>query len=245
MSELQTLKCYLNQLPATILQLLDVSPPLETIPEPVEPILNRYQGVERISINMIDNFGLFEITYLKPEFLIKNSEVMLLLSTKNPYTLGVFHQLFYGGFDVEPNGFHLLKYLNENSKTSCFIARKKDLERYSAETNSIPKDTDMATWIESAKAINSYDLSLMHYLDFENLHKQQQQLKQRTPEELIEKLINRTDKWILSNYKQLRNNSLMVILGDHGRSKLDLEYSGKIAQWREASVPIAIFIKKK
>ena len=42
----------------------------------------------------------------------------------------------------------------------------------------------------------------MHYLDFENLHKQQQALKQRTPEELIDKLILRTDKWILSNYKQ-------------------------------------------
>ncbi len=84
----------------------------------------------------------------------------------------------------------------------------------------------------------------MHYLDFENLHKQQQQLKQRTPEDLIEKLLNRTDKWILSNYKQLRKNSLMIIIGDHGRAKLNLEYSGKIAQWREASVPIAIFIKK-
>jgi hypothetical protein len=36
----------------------------------------------------------------------------------------------------------------------------------------------------------------------------------------------------------------MIIIGDHGRSKLNLEYSGKIAQWREASVPIAIFIKK-
>ena len=79
---------------------------------------------------------------------------------------------------------------------------------------------------------------------FENLHKQQQRLRQRTPEDLIEKLINRTDKWILSNYKQLRSNSLMIIIGDHGRVKLDLEYSGKIAQWREASVPIAILIRK-
>ena len=84
----------------------------------------------------------------------------------------------------------------------------------------------------------------MHYQDVENLHKQQQRLKQRTPEDLIEKLILRTDKWILGNYKQLRNNSLMIILGTHGRAKLDLEYSGKIAQWREASVPVAIFIRK-
>ncbi|MFX1365264.1 MAG: hypothetical protein ACFFCE_16930 [Promethearchaeota archaeon] len=244
MSELQTIKCYLNQLPATILKLLDVEPPHGTIPEAVQQILDLYQGIERISINLIDNFGLFEITYLKPHFMITNSEVMLLLSTKNPYTLGVLHQLIYGGFEIEPNGFHLLKTIESAGKTSCFIGRKKDLERYDGGTKSIPKDTDMATWVESAKAINTHQLSWMHYLDFENLHKQQQQLKQRTPEDLIEKLINRTDKWILSNYKQLRSNSLMIIIGDHGRVKLNLEYSGKIAQWREASVPIAILIRK-
>ena len=244
MSELQTLKCYMNQLPATLLKLLNIDPPHGIVPEPVQQILDLYQGIERISINLIDNFGLFEITYLKPQFMIANSEVMLLLSTKNPYTLGVFHQIMFGGFEIEPNGFHVLRYLNEGGKKSCFIARKKDSERYDGGTLSIPKETDMATWVESAKAINKYDLSWMHYLDFENLHKQQQRLKQRTPENLIEKLINRTDKWILSNYKQLRKNSLMIILGDHGRSKLNLEYSGKIAQWREASVPIAIFIRK-
>jgi hypothetical protein len=244
MSELQTLKCYLTQLPATILKLLGIDPPQNTIPEPVQEIVEKYQGVQRISINMIDNFGLFEITYHKPQFMITNSEAMLLLSTENPYTLGVFHQLMYGGFEVEPNGFHLLKYLNEHGKKSCFIARKKDLARYSAGTHSISKDTDMSTWVESAKTINNYELSWMHYLDFENLHKQQQALKQRTPEDLIEKLILRTDKWILSNFKQLRDNSLMIILGDHGRVKLNLEYSGKIAQWREASVPIAILMRK-
>jgi len=244
MSELQTIKAYLNQLPATLLKLLDIEPPHGTIPEPVQHILELYQDIERISINLIDNFGLFEITYLKPQFMITNSEVMLLLSTKNPYTLGVLHQIIYGGFNIEPNGFHLLKAINNAGKTSCFIGRKKDLDRYDGGTKSIPKDTDMSTWVESAKAINTHHLSWMHYLDFENLHKQQQKLKQRTPEDLIEKLINRTDKWILGNYKQLRPNSLMIIIGDHGRVKLNLEYSGKIAQWREASVPIAILIRK-
>ncbi len=244
MSELQTLKCYMNQLPATILKLLNIDPPSNTIPEPVQQIIEQYKGIERISINLIDNFGLFEITFFKPSFMITNSELMALLSTKNPYTLGVLHQLMFGGFEVEPNGFHLLKAIKDAGKTSCFIGRKKDLDRYDGGTKSIPKDTDMSTWVESAKAINTHDLSWMHYLDFENLHKQQQQLRQRTPEDLIEKLINRTDKWILSNYKQLRPNSLMIIIGDHGRVKLDLTFSGKIAQWRQASVPIAILIKK-
>jgi hypothetical protein len=244
MSELKTIKSYLTQLPATILKLLDVEPPRNQIPGPIEEIIDLYKGVRRVTINLVDNFGLFEITYFKPKFLITNSEIMVLLSTKNPYTLGVLHQIMYGGFDVDPNGFHFLRYLKNHGKESCFIARKKDAERYDGGTRSIPKESDMATWVESAKAINKYDLSWMHYLDFENLHKQQKRLKRQPPEDLIEKLINRTDKWILSNYKQLRKGSLMIILGDHGRAKLDLEYSGKIAQWREASVPIAIFIGK-
>ncbi|MFW9882305.1 MAG: hypothetical protein ACFFG0_55290, partial [Candidatus Thorarchaeota archaeon] len=93
--ELQTIKCYMNQLPATIMKLLDIKPPIGVIPEAVQQILDLYQGIERISINLIDNMGLFEITYMKPEFMIKQSEFMLLLSTKNPYTLGVLHQLIY------------------------------------------------------------------------------------------------------------------------------------------------------
>lgn len=244
MSALESTKAYLNQLPATILKILGIKPPLETIPKPIDSIVERYKEVERISINLIDNFGLFEITYFKPRFIITHSEVMVLLSTQNPYTLGVLHQLMFGGFEVEPNGFHFLKYINEHDKESCFVARKKDLKRYDGGTLSKPKDSDMSTWIESARAINKYDLSWMHYLDFENLHKKQQRLQRRTPEELIEKLINRTDKWIKNNYKQLRKGSLMIILGDHGRSKLNFEYSGKIAKWREASVPVAVFISK-
>jgi len=244
MSELQTIKCYLDQIPSTFIKLLGIDPPSGIIPEPVKEVVDLYQGIERISVSIIDNFGLFELTFNKPEFMITNSQVMLLLSTKNPYTLGVLHQMMYGGFEFEPSGFHLLRYLNEHGKKSCFVGRKKDIERYDGGTHSIPKDSDMATWVESAKVINNFEMSWMHYLDFENLHKQQQALRQRTPEDLIDKLILRTDKWILGNYKQLRNNSLMVILGDHGRVKLNLEYSGKIAQWREASVPIAIIIRK-
>jgi len=243
MSEFDTIKCYMTQLPATLIKLLGIEPP-SGITQPVQAIIDQYTDIERISINLIDNFGLFELTYMKPQFLITQSEKMLLLSTKNPYTLGVLHQIIFGGFENKPNGFHLFKFLNANEKKTCFVARKKDLDRYDGGTQSIPKDTDMSTWVESAKVINTNDFSWMHYLDFENLHKQQQRLKQRTPETLIEKLINRTDKWILSNYKQLRKNSLMVVIGDHGRSKLNLEYSGKIAQWREASVPIAIFMRK-
>ncbi len=48
MSELQTLRGYLNQLPATFLKLFNVEPPLNVIPEPIQPILDLYQDIERI-----------------------------------------------------------------------------------------------------------------------------------------------------------------------------------------------------
>ena len=96
MSEFENFKCYLNQLPATLLKLLGVAPPTDVIAEPVDQIVSKYEGIDRIVINMVDNFGLFEVTYMKPKFMITNSEIMALLSTKNPYTLSMLHQIMYG-----------------------------------------------------------------------------------------------------------------------------------------------------
>ena len=42
------------------------------------------------------------------------------------------------------------------------------------EPHSIPKTSDMNTWIEAAKVINRYDLSWLHYLDFEELYRSRQ-----------------------------------------------------------------------
>lgn len=239
MSELEQYEGLLPALPATIMKILGCEPP-SAIPSPMEQIVNRFPDVRRIILVMFDNLGLFEITYYKPQFIIEKSDAFLLLSTKNPYTLGVFHQLMYGGFEEEPNGFHLLRSLNAAEKTTAFVARKKDLERYDGNTTSIKKNSDMNTWIEAAKVINRYDLSLIHFLDFESLYRR----KRQTPEELIEKLIKRTDKWMLSMYKQARSKSLMVILGNHGRYRINLDYQGKIAEWRKASVPVAVMMYK-
>ncbi len=242
--ELPTLEGNLPSLASTILSLLDVQPPA-SVPPPIQSIVDYFKprGVNRIVLNILDNFGLFETTYYKPEFLISQSDALLLLATENPYTLGVFHQLFFGGFDHN-SGFHLLQELNKNEKPTIFVGRKKDIERYDQGTASIPKSDDMKTWIEAAKVINRHSLSILHYLDFEQLYRRRGG-QQRTPEELIQKLIKRSDKWFLSNFKQLRSKSLMIVLGNHGRYKIDLQYQGKVAQWRAASVPLAIFLYKE
>ncbi|MBN2156139.1 MAG: hypothetical protein JW776_08850 [Candidatus Lokiarchaeota archaeon] len=239
MSELTTWEGLLPAMPATILSLLNVEQP-NFIPPPILPMIETFRDIRRITMVVIDNLGLFEITYYKPEFLIQNAAAFVLLSTKNPYTLGVFHQLLFGGF--EPKGFHLLRKLNEAGLQTCFIGRPKDVNRYNGKTNTIPKDSDMSTWIEAAKSINKNSFTLLHFLDFENLHRQ----KRGSPEELIEKLIKRTDKWLLSLYKQMRSKTLMLVLGNHGRYRIDdISYSGKIAEWRKASVPIAVVAYKE
>ena len=240
MSELEHFEESLVSLPATFLKILSCNPP-STIPPYIDKLVKKFSSVERIIFILIDNLGLFEITYYKPQFIIEKADAMVLLHTKNPYTLGVLHQLMFGGFEVEPNGFHLLKELNKQGKKTVIIGRERDLVRYDGKTTSIKKDTDMATWVEAAKVINRYEFSLIHFLDFEALYRS----KRQTPEELIEKLIRRTDKWILSMHKQARTNSLFVILGNHGRKQIDLNYQGKIAEWRKASVPVAVLIHKK
>lgn len=245
MSEMPMLEGLLTSLPATILKLLNVDiPPM--IPGPMANMVDLFapKGVDRVVMVMIDNFGLFETTYYKPEFLISAADALVLLSTQNPYTLGVFHQMMYGGFDHK-NGFHMLQHLNNHQKSSVFVGREKDLKRYDGGTSSIPKSNDMAVWIEAAKVNNRHNLSWLHFLDFEEIYQSKRKTGAATPEELIQKLIKRTDKWILSMYKQLRSKSLMIVLGNHGRYKIDLNYQGKIAEWRAASVPLAICFYKE
>ncbi len=243
--EMPTLEGLLTAFPATILELLNVESPVH-LPPSIQPVIDLFRSkgpIERIVINMIDNFGLFEITYYKPQFLISTADALVLLSTSNPYTLGTLHQMLFGDFKFEKNNFHLLKYLESVGKSSVFVGRKKDTARYGANYG-IAKSNDMATWIEAAKVINRHDLTFLHYLDFEEIYQQKRRTGAANPEELIQKLIKRTDKWILSSWKMLKRRSLMLVIGNHGRYKIDLNYQGKVAQWRTASVPLALFMYK-
>ena len=207
--EMPTLEGHLASMPATILQLLGVAPPPH-IPGPIEPILNlfRERPIERIVINQISNFGLFEITMAKPEFMISTANCLTLLNTQNPYLLGMYHQMMFGGFEYEPNGFNLLKYMKQNNKATVMVGRDKELKRYDGQTVSIGKQTDMATWIEAAKLINRYDLTWLNFLDFDDIYTNKQKTGASNPEELLDKLIRRSDKWFLSMFKQLRKHGL-------------------------------------
>jgi len=173
--EMPTLEGMMTSLPATFLQLLNVSTP-EFLPPPIQPLLNLFgtKKIERIIINLIDQFGLFEITMTKPPFLISQADALVLLSTSNPYLHGVLFNTFFGSFEYESNGFHLLRYLQQSGKSTVVVGRERDIKRYHGGTPSISKPTDMATWIEAAKVINRHDLSILHYLDFEESYSKKQ-----------------------------------------------------------------------
>ena len=136
MSDLLSYEAQLPQIPATLINLLGVNPP-DHIPGPIPEITGMFGQVDRIQVVLIDNFGLFETTMYKPAFLIEYSNALVLLATQNPYTLGVLQQIMYGGFDREPNGFHMFRYLNQNERETVMISRKKDLDRYSGQTNAV------------------------------------------------------------------------------------------------------------
>jgi hypothetical protein len=246
-AEMPTYELDLDRLPATFLDILGVPVPSD-IPPAMKELSAKFKA-ERIVFALFDNLGLFELSQYKPQFLIEMSNALALLSTKNPYTLGVMHQILYGGLfpkighPYKPNGFHLLKYLNENGHKTTMIGRPKDLRRYSGNTEERVKDSDMATWVEAARVINTYSMSWLHFLDFEGLAEQARQRGQDL-DELVKRLLLRTDKWMVSMFRQLRNGTLLVICGDHGRYKINVSGEDKVAQMRAASVPVAVFIKK-
>lgn len=237
----------LDRLPATFLDVLGVPVP-GGIPAPIAEISQPFKA-ERIVFALFDNLGLFELSQYKPSFLIEYSNALCLLNTQNPYTLGVIHQVLYGGllpkvgFPYQPNGFHLFKYLNDNGLKTTMIGRPKDLRRYSGNTEERPKDTDMSVWVEAARTINTYGMTWLHFLDFEGLA-DQARARGQDLNVLVKRLLLRTDKWMTSMYKQLRKGTLLVICGDHGRFKLDLANMDKITMMRAASVPVAVFIMK-
>ena len=105
-----------------------------------------------------------------------------------------------------------------------------------------PRD-DMATYIESTKHIFKSELLYLHFLDFESLYAQ---YGHRTPPKtLLEKIVRRTDNWIKVLLRQAREGTLFIIIGNHGRHPIPLDYEGKLAEWRNANAPIAIMFQKR
>ena len=190
---------------------------------------------------MIDNFGLFEAVVYKPEALIKNLEVLALIETDDPYAVSLINSIIRGPLDQQ---FHLMQYVKSHGKFTHVICREDDMSSFGFDpTYAVNPRDDMATYVESTKKVFRSELLFMHFLDFESLYAQ---YGHRTPPKtLLEKIVRRTDNWIKVLYRQAREDTLFMIIGNHGRNPIPLNYEGKLAEWRKANSPIAIVLQKR
>ncbi|MBD3229055.1 MAG: hypothetical protein GF329_12780 [Candidatus Lokiarchaeota archaeon] len=237
--ELNTINANMTQIPASILNIFNLPIP-DSIPEPISEIPNT--GIKRVVMVLLDNFGLFEIVAYKPEFIINTLESIVLLETADPYAIPVLHQIIHG--DLKNENFNLLSFLNSQNKSSVIIGKGEDIKQFSGKSKLIESGGDMTTWIQGSKILNKEDLVWLNFQDFENLYKRSMMYKKAPPENLIKRLIHRTDKWLLGMYKRTRKDTLFIVLGNHGRTEIPMNLEGKYAEWRKASLPIAIISKK-
>jgi len=226
------------EFPSTILGFLGIAVPEGLMPANQE-LLQKFNAKAVVMV-VIDNFGLFEAVVYKPEALIKNMEALAVIETEDPYAVALMNTLLHG----PSQDFHLINFVKSYGKVVRVICREQDMSNFGFEPGYTvnPRD-DMATYIESTKYIFKSELLYLHFLDFESLYAQ---YGHRTPPKtLLEKIVRRTDNWIKVLLRQARDDTLFIIIGNHGRHPIPLNYEGKLAEWRNANAPIAIMFQKR
>lgn len=224
---------------STLLRLLKVEVP-DFLPFPNPNLMERFNP-SSIFFIMIDNFGLFEAVVYKPEALIKKLEAVAVLETDEPYAIPLINTILNG---PEEEKFNLLQHIDDSGKVVQAICRDEDQRQFGLDQSfTMTVRNDMAVYVESTKHIARSEFLYLHFLDFESLYAQ---YGHRTPpKKLLEKIVRRTDNWIKVFCRQARKDTLFVVVGNHGRTKIPLDYEGKLAEWRKANAPIAVMFQKR
>lgn len=230
-------RSYAEEFTSTILRLMGIEIPDE-LPQPNENLTRRFSPISMVVV-LIDNFGLFEAVVYKPEAMIRELEALALIETDDPYAVPLMNHLLHSS-----QGFHLIDYVKDYGKFTRVICREEDMKVFQFDpVYTVNTRDDMSTYVEATKHIYKSELLLMHFLDFESLYAQ---YGHRTPPKtLLEKIVRRTDNWIKVLLRQARKDTLFVIIGNHGRHPIPLDYEGKLAEWRKANSPIAIMFQKR
>lgn len=231
---LETIEGQIVQMPATILDQLGLSSPSELI---TGLNLLQFKPTKRIVVVHLDNFGLLEVALHKPKFLLQEAKTILTLETQDGYAANVTSELTHGNLG---NGFNLFSYIINQGRTAILIDRETQ-RNVAGQATFHAADSDMRTYIETAKILNRTDFLFIHFLDFDTLYREH---TNRPPLELAQKLLHRTDRWLLGFYKQSRPNTLFLILGNQGQRDYGIKYEGKYQNWAQANIPIALLIKK-
>ncbi|MEM2109734.1 MAG: hypothetical protein QW327_04525 [Candidatus Odinarchaeota archaeon] len=235
--EFLTAEADLNQIPPTLITLLGLKK-TEFLAEPIG-IITENAKCERIVVILLDNFGLFECVYYKPRFIITNVKAIVLLNSDDPFTKNVMTTIIRGG--AGGNSFNLFNYIVNNGLKAQLIGCSNDIELLGTAFNTTITKDDTETYVQAIKLLNRVDLLWMHFLDFERLYST---YNFQPPITTAQKLITRTDKWILTLHKQLKENSLLIVIGTHGNRNMEMGYEEHYKRLRGASVPIAVFIEK-
>lgn len=226
------------EFPSTVLHLLGMEIPAGLMP-PNQELTERFSPRAVVMV-VLDNFGLFEAVVYKPEALIKSVEALALLETNDPYAVPLVKSLLHG----PDAGFHLVQHVKDHGMSTKVICRSEDMATFAFDPSyTVSIRDDMATYIEATKHIFKSQLLYLHFLDFESLYAQ---YGHRTPPKtLLEQIVRRTDNWIKILHRQARKDTLFVVVGNHGRHPVPLDYEGKLAEWRQANAPIAMMFQKR
>jgi hypothetical protein len=226
------------QFPSIVLKLLGLAK-LPYLPS-VDEIEIPTETIDQVLVIIIDNFSLFEIIAYQPTWMIKNLENLLLIETKDsskslsgPMLESIF-------FSEDSMTFDLLSSLQSNGKDVKVIAREEDIPKITREQNLVQAvKTDIDIYVNSIKAINRCDVLVMHFSDFDDLY---ERYSMNPPEDIVSKIMRRTDNWLNLYWKQAIAGTAMLVIGNDGRKPIEMALSGKAAVWKRANLPIG-FIK--
>ena len=239
-AEFPSIKVSPTEIPATLVTILGEMPPLNLrkikLPE-------KYFECEQVVMILIDNWGLFECTYFGEmgagKQLVKLLDVLVLFETKNPFANQMTFEIFHGGL---PEGaFNMIDFLRSRGLSGIAIGRREDLDIYCGKAEAVYVKNDSEAYTEIVKRLNKFDFISVQFSDFDELY---QNYRFAPPEEVLKKLISRTSTWIKLFHEQVKEKTVFCIVGNHGKKELEIGFRGVAAKWKEANMPIAIFIRK-
>lgn len=234
----------LEQFPATIIDIFNLSVPYN-IPPPILEVSAQFKshGINAVILIVVDNLDLFQVTLNKPEAIIQNSDALVLLNTNNGYTQAVLNKLLFA--DSKDSGFHLIRHLNLNNKSSIYIAKPDEVEKFAGNTPNVVQKNDTDVWVEATKHINKFDFIFMHFDGFDVLTNQRITKDRKERAALLEKLMKRTDQWINNIVQRIKPKTLVMVMGTKGIKQIDIEYPEDVSKLESGTVPCVFMINKK
>ncbi|MGQ4915532.1 MAG: hypothetical protein ACP6IU_12440 [Candidatus Asgardarchaeia archaeon] len=160
---------------------------------------------EHVNVIIIHNLGLKEVIQYKPSFLLSNAGKILALFTNKPTIHDVLLSM------TKTSNYNLFDILETKGIKTIIIGRNY-LERFVGRLSRfINTKTDMETYVKVITYVNRINFLLAEFLD---LNKRNNNLTKIISEnEIKAKIVKKTDDFIKLIHKQVKPNSLNLIIG--------------------------------